>query len=173
MSSALSARRHKSPSARRAVSPRGRPSYVGLEGPLSTIETKSSWGNTVSSAPSAGRYPTPEKIETPILFPIHDHEGVPDLFDCAFVASVAPGDSDILACTSWHTERNTFEIVLDRVEKVEEGKTVTGKISEVHWHTERANVGPRRKSHLVPSTLQVRNLTEVVRPIDDNVDSAG
>ena len=38
--------------------------------------------------------------------------------------------ADSLACTSWHTERNIFEIAL--VRKLTIGKTVTGAMFEVH-----------------------------------------
>ena len=47
---------------------------------------------------------------------------------------------DILACTSWRTERNIFEIALVKVEQVDEGKTVTGTMFEVHWHANKVEL---------------------------------
>ena len=70
---------------------------VGLEGPLSTIEFRSSWGKTVSSAPSAGRCPTPEQIETPIHFPIHDHR----VYQICSTAHLQPL-LHWVTLTSWH-----------------------------------------------------------------------
>ena len=60
--------------------------------------------------------------------------------------------SSMTTLTSWQARPG----ILKRTCFVIEGKTVTGKMFGVHWHTERVHVGPRRKSHLVPSTLQVR-----------------
>ena len=48
----------------------------------------------------------------------------------SIVHLVAYDNADIMACTPWDTERNTYCSV--RVEEFYEGQTVTGTMLEVH-----------------------------------------